>query len=867
MAEERPMRVLILEDVPTDAEITLREFRKTGYAFVSKRVETRESFVRALHEFQPDIILSDFSLPSSFDGLAALEIARAQFPGIPYVFVSGTIGEDRAVEAMKRGATDYVLKDRLNRLVPVIRRALQEKAEREARQRAERELEETRGRLNSIVSALPDVIWSVSPDPYRLLYVSPSFAVTWGALLPEIEANVDAWMRMVHPDDRAMVESAWRQAMRGEPLEITYRVVRGDGVVRWINNRAHAMRDEAGKGLRVDGIARDVTRARLQEERITRLNRTLSVMSGINMLIVRATDRDQLFRDACRVIVASGAFEAAWIGLTSPDGEHVKPAVWAGRDTDFLERVQFTAKDDAPGPYSIVTETLRTGRTIIVNDVRSDARVILKTELLARGLNAAATLPLTIGEKTVGVLVFYGKETGFFDDELARLLDELAGSISFALDHLDKAARVDYLAYYDALTGLPNRTLFQEQVSKLVQSPGSGNQLALALVDPERFRQVNETLGIAAGDALLRQFAERLSTAVGEPAAVGRISADRFAVAFVPMSNAAEIAQALEQRVFAALEPPFVLNGEELHLPAKAGLAVYPLDGKDPSTLLLNAEAALAKAKQSGERYLFYAPQMNARVAEQLKIENDLRRALREDEFVLFYQPRVELHSGRICGMEALIRWRHPERGLVPPGSFIPILEETGMILEVGRWAIQRAALDHSAWVAGGGRVPRIAVNVSQAQLRRKEFVEDVKTALAAGPNCDCIDIEITESMLMESIQTNIEKLSALRDMCIRISLDDFGTGYSSLSWLARLPLDALKIDRSFVTHMGASPEQMAIVSTVISLARALGLKVVAEGVETEEQANLLRLLRCDEGQGYLFHKPLPPDEIAPLLR
>ncbi|MGQ0524628.1 MAG: EAL domain-containing protein, partial [Betaproteobacteria bacterium] len=776
MATDRqpePMRVLLLEDVPTDAEITLRELRKVGVPFQSRRVETRENFVQALRDFQPDVILSDFSLPTSFDGLAALDIARELLPDIPYVFVSGTIGEDRAVEAMKRGATDYVLKERLNRLVPVIRRALHEKEEREARRRAEEELEETRNRLNSIVSALPDVIWSVSPEPYRLLYVSPSFKSLWGSLLQDIERDVDAWFRMVHPAARARVEGEWRNAMRGEPLDATYRVVREDGTVRWINNRAQARRDETGRIVRLDGIARDVTRGKIQEQRITRLNRMLSVLSGINTIIVRATDRNQLFKDACRIIVENGGFDAAWIGLLDRDGERLLPTVWAGRDTDFLATAQFAVREGAPGAHGIVAVTLRTGRAVIVNDIRHDSRVTLARELLPRGFMAAATLPLTAGDAVVGVLAFYGGETGCFDDEQARLLDELAGDISFALDHLAKAERLDYLAYYDTLTGLPNRSLFQQQVAQIIHSRApNGQGLALVMLDPERFRHINETLGIAAGDALLKQFAERLSATVGEPGAVCRISADRFALALVPVVNAAEIAHAIEQRVFSALNEPFSINGQELHIAAKAGVAVYPSDGKDPGTLLLNAEAAVTRAKQSGERYLFYAPEMNARVAEQLRIENELRKALQEEQFVLFYQPKMDLQSGQLCGMEALIRWQHPQRGLIPPGEFVPVLEHTGMILAVGRWAIKRAALDHAAWSATNLKPPRIAVNVSQVQLRREEFVEDV-TAAIAGTGCDCIDIEITESMLMDDISRNIEKLAALRAAGIGIALDD----------------------------------------------------------------------------------------------
>jgi EAL domain-containing protein (putative c-di-GMP-specific phosphodiesterase class I) len=328
-----------------------------------------------------------------------------------------------------------------------------------------------------------------------------------------------------------------------------------------------------------------------------------------------------------------------------------------------------------------------------------------------------------------------------------------------------------------------------------------------------------------------------------------------------------DVAHLLEQRIFAALNEPFSAAGQELRIPFKTGIAMYPADGNKAESLFVNAAAALVNAKESGERFLFYAAQMNARVAERLSLENGLHRAVLKEQFVLHYQPRIDLGTGQVSGFEALIRWRHPKRGLVPPGEFISVLEDTGLIFEAGRWALKRAALDHAGLRAQGLTVPRIAVNVSAIHLRRKDFVEDVKTALStAGESGGYIDIELTESMLMEDVEGSIGKLKAIQAMGLQIAIDDFGTGYCSMSYLARLPINSLKIDRSFVSQMANGPEQMAMVSTVISLARALNLKVVAEGVETQEQANLLRLLRCDEAQGYLFGRPEPLDQIKQRL-
>jgi diguanylate cyclase (GGDEF)-like protein len=386
------------------------------------------------------------------------------------------------------------------------------------------------------------------------------------------------------------------------------------------------------------------------------------------------------------------------------------------------------------------------------------------------------------------------------------------------------------------------------------------------MLDLERFRSVNETLGMAVGDALLKKLARRLALALPGSATLARVGANTFAVAAGPL-RAGEIGDVLQHRLLASFDEAFDVEGRQLRLAARAGIALYPNDGADAAALYVNAEAALKNAKQSGDRYLFYRQQMNAHVAERLALENRLRVALGEEQFTLYYQPRVDLASGRISGFEGLLRWRCPQQGLVAPAAFIPLMEETGLILQAGRWAIARASADYAAWSAKGYAPPRIAVNVSALQLRQDGFVEQVLTAAAAGgPYADRLDIEITESMMMTDLDGNIGKLAALQAAGMQVAMDDFGTGYSSLSYLAKLPVNSLKIDRSFVRVMLQSPEHRAIVSTVVSLGHALGMKVVAEGVETEEQRALLLQLRCDEMQGYLFSPPLAPEAMESYL-
>jgi len=384
----------------------------------------------------------------------------------------------------------------------------------------------------------------------------------------------------------------------------------------------------------------------------------------------------------------------------------------------------------------------------------------------------------------------------------------------------------------------------------------------LFLIDLERFKNINDSLGRAAGDELLRQVAQWLTRNVaGEANLLARVGPDHFAVVMPVVRPGGHLTRLLEKWIAAVQSHPFRLNDAVFRIGAKVGVALFPNDGGDADTLYQRAEAALKLAKASGEHFLFYTQQMSAAVAGRLTLETQLRQALDNEEFVLHYQPKVNLASGQVTSVEALIRWNNPRTGLVPPGSFIPILEETGLIYEVGRWALRQAIKDYLRWRAAGLRAVRVAVNVSPLQLRNRDFIAEVQQAISIDKHAAAgLELEITESLIMEAVEHSIASLRALRAMGISMAIDDFGTGFSSLSYLTKLPVDTLKIDRSFVIAMTDTPEGLALVSTIISLAHSLKLKVVAEGVETEEQARLLRLFSCDEMQGFFFSKPVPSE-------
>jgi len=758
------------------------------------------------------------------------------------------------------------LREHLERLVQERTAALE--AEIVERKRIEKE----QARLAAILEATPDFVatahldgpvFYVNPAGLRMIGYEPGADVS---ALPVGTGQPDWALKLV-------METGIPQAIEHGSWSGETAFLRRDGREIPVSQVIIAHTGADGSVEYLSTIARDISARKEQENRITRLNRVYAFLSGINTTIVRTRDRQELFDEACRIAVEQGKFQLAWIGLLDANGLDVTPVARAGVDEGYLDNIQLTVRDDAPDRCEMVTRALREMTAVVCNDVDTDPQMARwREEALRRGYRSVVVFPLHVEDKAVGLLLLYAPDKDFFDTEEMRLLAEVAGDISFALDHLEKEQRLDYLAYYDVLTGLPNRALLHDRLEQRVAAGHRDNMVfPVIMLNLERFRNVNETLGQHAGDELLRQVARRLNGALDKTDILARVGADLFAIITRRTDDNGTVAHVLEQILSCLHGQAFEVAGNELRVVAKAGVAMFPANGEDADTLSRNAEAALEKAKRSGDRYLFYTPEFNARVAEKLTLENKLRRALERGELVLHYQPKIEFTKRRISGLEALMRWNDPDTGLlVPPLKFIPILEETGLILEAGRWALEQAVADSRRWKGNGLKVPRIAVNVSPIQLRQKDFVATVERALGGAGHVEgeaILELEITESLIMQDIETNIQKLRAARDLGVEVVVDDFGTGYSSLAYIARLPISSLKIDRAFIVNMTGNPDDLSIVSTIISLGHSLSLKVVAEGVETEEQANLLRLLKCDEFQGYLFSPAVPAEQVELLLR
>ena len=433
-----------------------------------------------------------------------------------------------------------------------------------------------------------------------------------------------------------------------------------------------------------------------------------------------------------------------------------------------------------------------------------------------------------------------------------------------------RTAELNHLAYHDALTDLPNRILFEDRLTQaLILAKRHRQALGMLFLSLDGFKKVHDTLGHAIGDRLLQKVAERLRSSAHQGETVARFEGDEFALLLTQIGGTEDedVVEVIFQ-INESLKLPFLVDDHELFITVSIGISLYPDDGADAPTLLKNADAALYRAReQGGNNYQFYTADMNDKAMKRLTLENSLRRALERSEFEVYYQPVLDINTRKIVGMEALLRWHHPELGLIQPAEFIPLAEDTGMIVPIGEWVLRTACTQSKSWQEAGFAPLSLAVNLSGRQFQQQNLSEVVARILQeTGLNSHNLELELTESSIMKNAESAVRMLGELKEMGVKIAIDDFGTGYSSLGYLKRLPIDTLKIDRSFVSDVTTDPDDAALVMAIITLAHNLRLKVIAEGVDSEEQLSFLHLLRCDEWQGYLFSKPLPVEAFEELL-
>ncbi|MDY7576700.1 EAL domain-containing protein [Actimicrobium sp. CCI2.3] len=701
---------------------------------------------------------------------------------------------------------------------------------------------------------------------------------SWSKTLPQLigvaehamPTTIEAWLALVEIADRAKFLACYRTAgISTTRMQVGYRVRHSDGTTIELHQVLEPFPECADAiGKRLFHTLQDVTLQKDQERRVARLNRVAVILSGINSAIVRIHDRNALFQEACRVAVNQGAFGMAWVGIIDPTTQKGKVvASFGGKDEHAAPFSARANTVDSDLPWSVAVRELR---PVFCNDI--DTLLPTTGAMQKHGYRSLAAIPLMLDQQAVAVFTLLSDEVGNFNEQEQKLLNEMAGDLSFGLRFIDKEEKLSYLACYDVLTGLPNRMLFHDRLTQFLQGVRHDNSITpctcVILLDLDHFSQLNDVLGRHAGDAVLLQVAERISATLTEPYSLARISGDIFAIAVPNLQVSTDLTSILEQQIFSAFNSAFTVDLQEVRMTARAGLALYPDDGRDAETLFKHAEIALKKAKSLDERYLYYAPQMNAALAARLKLRSELQEALDLGQFVVFYQPRVDLQSGCIVSAEALIRWQHPQSGTVPPDHFIPLAEETGLIVPIGAWVIDTVCAQQSAWLAQQVVIVPVAVNLSAAQFKKGQVLHTIRDSIARhGLASKYIEFELTESIVMSDPEVAARDLQALKQLHVKLALDDFGTGYSSLAYLKRFPFDFLKIDRAFITDITKSSKDAMIAIAVIAMGHSLGLRVVAEGVETEEQLDCLRRHGCDEIQGYYFSRPVPAADFEAMLR
>jgi PAS domain S-box-containing protein/diguanylate cyclase (GGDEF)-like protein len=851
------LRVLIVEDVGVDSDLAVHQLARGGIRCVHIRADSEPSFRTALTRFRPHIILSDFSLPD-FDGLAALKIATSEAPDVPFIFLSGTIGEERAIEALRKGAVDYVLKTNPARLVPAVRRALREVSERARRRIAERQIRENEQRLRDIVDTSQDWIWELDGE-HRIVFSSESVRGILGNPLQEVIGA--SFGSFVHEADLQGFAAALGglSAHDRTATGIVTRWKHSEGGFRWLEGNLLALIGTDGRVSGYRGTHRDVTERKNQQERILRLTRMLQMQSGINSAVVRIRERDALLREACRLALQVGGYEHVMLSLVEPDGGRAVPWYRLGLNADSKYPESFPIGDGTESDTSLIGRALRTGEITISTDLtKMEPPVACREALLSEGFKSVVALPFSVNGARVGVLSLASRETDQLSDEELLLLQDMIANLSFALQYRQKETAAQYLAYFDALTGLAKRGLFCERVDEALRNRAEPEgALTVVAFDVMHLSNVNDTFGRHVGDLLLQRVAEQLKHQLEDDARVGYLGGGTFVLVLPQDQSSAEsVTTFLESTVFRDV---FKIEGRSIRASFKSGIARYPLDGEDAATLAQRAEA--------GEPYLHYQMDMHSELSERLALEHSLRGALDEHQFVLHYQPQVNISTGRIDGVEALLRWNDPQNGLTLPGRFLPVLESSGMIVAVGDWVLRQAAEDCKRWTRMGLGPLRVAVNVSAQQIRRRTFVDN---CLAAASLCTMggygLDLEITETGLLHDVEGASRKLRELRNAGMRVAIDDFGTGYSSLGLLSKLPVDLLKIDRTFISGLPEDPASGTLVSSIIGLASAFNLIAVAEGVETEEQLELLRKLKCNHSQGFLHSRPVAAEQLEQML-
>jgi diguanylate cyclase (GGDEF)-like protein/PAS domain S-box-containing protein len=805
---DRTINILIIDDVQADVQLIERHLRHNHIPARCRWVSDGAEIDDALTQETWDVVLSDYNVPG-LDFLANLDHVRNRFPNLPIILVSGSIGEERAVEMLKLGAWDFVLKDNLTRLVPSVERALAEAADRQALRSAEERLRLSEERFQLAMKGANDGLWDWDLKSNQV-YFSPRWKAMLGYGEAELESSPFTWVNLLHPDDRLPIQTRMGEFLKGtqDRIELEFRMRHKDGGDRHIRAPAFLTRDGGGKPARLVGTHVDVTEARMAEAGL----RQAAAVFTTTLEAVFVTDRDGVIQAINPAFTTISEYSEADILSKS------------------LEVLQ-SARNDASFFHAVWEEVQANGAWQGELSCRRHGGDIFPAWLSIASVSPEGAPP--------------SHYVGVFTD-LSRLKQS--------------EAMLQHLAHHDPLTDLPNRSLLRIRLDHaLDRARRDGSRCAVLFLDLKHLKVVTDTLGQKAADELLLMTGDRLRDCLGAADTLARVGGDEFVAildALPQMEDAAAIAQIM---IDAVSVPSLLAGGHEVCIGASVGISLFPDDGGTADHLIQHAGTAATQAKgDPRDVYHFYTRTLTEKANRRLKMEAGLRKGLDRGEFILHYQPLVTLAGGRVEGAEALVRWQPSGKDLVPPGQFIPLAEETGLIIPLGEWVLREACAQMKSWLDLGLPLEKMAVNLSPRQFALPDLHDRIRGILDdSGLPPRFLELELTESTIMAGGEAAENQLAALKRHGIRLAIDDFGTGYSSLANLRRFPLDKLKIDQSFVRDITHDPAAREITSTIIAMGKNLKLSVLAEGVETHEQLAFLTEHGCDACQGYLYSRPL----------